>query len=158
MFEEDGGLVWAASYRTWGSVRGLWLAEADNDDRGEGLGRSSGRVWGGLALEDAPAAAEAVLLCPIRFQGQWQDAGTGFDYNRFRYYDPNSSRYTSSDQIGLNDGYRPHGYFLDPITWFDPFGLVPGQPGLFPKEPYDRSRHYGSTPNSTQKKFCTCGN
>ncbi len=34
-------------------------------------------VAGNLALAEDPGAVEAVLLCPLRFQGQWHDAETG---------------------------------------------------------------------------------
>ncbi|NEN76064.1 RHS repeat-associated core domain-containing protein [Pelistega sp. NLN82] len=45
-------------------------------------------------------------------------------YNRFRYYDPESGSYISSDPIGLSGGERPFGYFDNPIGWVDPFGLA----------------------------------
>lgn len=40
-------------------------------------------------------------LCPIRFQGQWEDAESGLYYNRFRYYEPLAGQYASPDPIGL---------------------------------------------------------
>ncbi|WP_207548499.1 RHS repeat-associated core domain-containing protein, partial [Methylobacterium indicum] len=80
-------------------------------------------VAGNLALASAPGVVEAVLLCPLRFQGQWQDAETGLVYNRFRYYDPLTANYVSSDPIGLTGGIRPHAYIVQPTVWIDPFGL-----------------------------------
>ncbi|WP_202972803.1 RHS repeat-associated core domain-containing protein, partial [Methylobacterium indicum] len=97
-----------------------------NDNRGGGgwgPRRTLGRVWGGLALEETPAAAEAMLVCPIRFQGQWADVETGLVYNRFRYYDPLAGQYASSDPTGLYGGAQSSAYVLQPISFVDPLGL-----------------------------------
>ena len=40
----------------------------------------------------------------VLFAGQWVDEESGLVYNRFRYYDPESGNYISSDPIGLNGG------------------------------------------------------
>ncbi|WP_162239276.1 RHS domain-containing protein [Methylobacterium sp. Leaf100] len=76
---EGGDLLWAAEYRTWGAVRRLWVAQADNDNATAGRGwlpSSSGngpplggRSFGSLALKDDPEAIDALQICPIRFQG-----------------------------------------------------------------------------------------
>ncbi|TKW62510.1 MAG: RHS repeat-associated core domain-containing protein [Paracoccus denitrificans] len=42
------------------------------------------------------------LLCPIRFQGQWEDAESGLYYNRFRYYEPFAAQYASPDPIVIS--------------------------------------------------------
>ncbi|WP_210168826.1 RHS domain-containing protein, partial [Methylobacterium sp. Leaf100] len=94
VFGEAGDLVWAAEYRTWGAVRRLWLAQADNDNAAQWGGTippggrgGGGRTFGALALKDDPEAIAAAQVCPIRFQGQWEDFETGLSYNRFRHYD-----------------------------------------------------------------------
>ncbi len=75
--------------------------------------------------------------CPVRFQGQWHDKETGLHYNRFRYYDPETGRYISQDPIRLTGGFNLYAYVLDPISFFDPFGLVkapaslPDEPGIY---------------------------
>ena len=57
------------------------------------------------------------------FAGQWLDEESGLVYNRFRYYDPESGNYISSDPIGLNGGETPYSYVFNPSDWNDPFGL-----------------------------------
>ncbi|WP_244476675.1 RHS repeat-associated core domain-containing protein [Methylobacterium sp. Leaf469] len=133
VFGEAGNLVWAAEYRTWGAVRRLWLTQADNDNAtqwggtippgGRG-GGGGGRTFGALALKDDPEAIEAAQLCPIRFQGRWEDFETGLSYNRFRYYDALSHQYIVSDPTGLVGGVRSAGYVKNPTFWVDPLGLA----------------------------------
>ncbi|WP_454815031.1 RHS repeat-associated core domain-containing protein [Labrys neptuniae] len=97
---------------------------------------AGGRVFGNLALEDDAAAVKARFLCPIRFQGQWEDEETALYYNRFRYYDPAAGQYASPDPIGLRGGVRPHGYVNQTSGWVDPLGLqrypawMPAVPGF----------------------------
>jgi RHS repeat-associated protein len=78
------------------------------------------RTFAGRSLSD----------CPFRFQGQYEDAETGFYYNRFRYYDPSIGAYLSQDPIGLAGGFELYNYAFDPNTWIDEFGLL--------KRPYIR--------------------
>ncbi|MFZ7284081.1 HNH/endonuclease VII fold putative polymorphic toxin, partial [Avibacterium avium] len=58
------------------------------------------------------------------FAGQWLDEESGLAYNRFRYYDPESGNYISSDPIGLAGGETPYGYVHNPMGAIDPFGLT----------------------------------
>jgi RHS repeat-associated protein len=44
--------------------------------------------------------------CPLRFPGQIADSETGLYYNRFRYYDPETTQYLTPDLIGLAGGLR----------------------------------------------------
>ncbi|WP_424405477.1 RHS repeat-associated core domain-containing protein [Pasteurella sp. PK-2025] len=78
-------------------------------------------VWGLLFPNDyrktSPLDPQQV------FAGQWFDEESGLAYNRFRYYDPESGNYISSDPIGLNGGETPYSYTHNPIGWVDPFGL-----------------------------------
>ncbi|MDZ5449889.1 RHS repeat-associated core domain-containing protein [Labrys sp. ZIDIC5] len=167
MFREDGRLVWAVDYRTWGEVRRLWLADAVNDNlleggrgnsrypRGDGRWQAAnvdssaaegedissfgsdgantagdgdpgygGRTYGSLALKDDLAATQARLLCPIRFQGQWEDEETGLYYNRFRHYDPIAGQYICRDPIGIDGGTRQYGYVDAATSFVDPLGLA----------------------------------
>lgn len=103
LFSEDGTEVaWRAELGLWGELADLRLPRPANDN-------------------------EAPTDCPIRFQGQWEDAETGLYYNRFRYYDPAAMQYLSPDPIGLAGGARPQGYVADPNGWVDPLGLSGSQ-------------------------------
>ncbi len=63
-------MVWEAAYKAWGETREV--------------------------IERASAAAGgAVARNTLRFQGQQVDDETGLHYNLHRYYDPESSRFTS---------------------------------------------------------------
>ncbi|MFG1920167.1 RHS repeat-associated core domain-containing protein [Micromonospora sp. NPDC048898] len=64
--------------------------------------------------------------CPLRFPGQIHDPETGASYNYHRFYDPETSRYTSTDPLGLAPGPNPHLYVTNPVQEFDPLGLAPG--------------------------------
>ena len=123
MLTENGDIVWAASYTTWGRVRSLRIAVSNDNDGPayRGLGAYY-RQTGSLVLKPAPEGA--VFTCPIRFQGQWEDEETGLYYNRFRYYDPLVAQYTSPDPSRLFGGFRPQNYVHAPTTWVDPNGLV----------------------------------
>jgi len=82
------------------------------------LGRQLYPVWeGGI---DNGSGGENNL----RFAGQYFDEETGLHYNYFRYYDPQTGRYTQSDPIGLGDGPNTYGYaYQNPIIYTDPNGL-----------------------------------
>ena len=60
---------------------------------------------------------------PLRFQGQYHDEETGLHYNRNRYYDPDTARFTTLDPIGLAGGLNNYQYVINPTGWVDPLGL-----------------------------------
>jgi RHS repeat-associated protein len=65
----------------------------------------------------------------LRFPGQFYDAETGLNYNYFRDYDPATGRYVESDPSGLNGGVNTYAYVAgNPVSWIDPYGLLPGDP------------------------------
>lgn len=123
---------------------------AANDDEPRAAGPGGGRPGGGrsyavagnLALAEDAGAIEAVLLCPLRFQGQWQDAETGLVYNRFRYFDALTAAYVSRDLIGLSGGYASWGYVSNPNSWIDPLGLS-DERGLWDPSKQPRSIYEG---------------
>ncbi|MEG3127629.1 RHS repeat-associated core domain-containing protein, partial [Pantoea cypripedii] len=48
-------------------------------------------------------------------------------YNLFRYYDPDSGRFTQQDPIGLAGGLNLYAYAPNAFTWIDPLGLYKGE-------------------------------
>ena len=97
----------------------------------------------GVALpdEDVDGDNDDVVV-NLRFPGQYYDAETDLNYNRFRYYDPAVGRYLTTDPIGLVGGTNVYSYAsLDPGMNADPTGLVPIIPGqlipLLGSEPSD---------------------
>ena len=61
---------------------------------------------------------------PLLFTGQYEDAESGWVYNRFRYYDPHAGVYNAQDPLGLlaNLG-TAQGYVTNPVIWVDVLGL-----------------------------------
>jgi RHS repeat-associated protein len=73
----------------------------------------------------------ALIAQPLRFPGQYEDAGTGLHYNWHRYYEPETGRYLRSDPIGLADGFNTYAYVNNnPLTWIDIFGLEAAAPAI----------------------------
>ena len=110
----------------------------------------------------------------IRFQGQYYDKETGLHYNRYRYYDPHSSRYMSKDPIGLEGGLNTSAYVSNPTQWVDPMGLqsvggkksglglgilLPNTMSAFAKKPEDARtlRSLGAIRNNNLKAVAVAG-
>jgi len=67
-----------------------------------------------------------LIVFRITLPGQYHDVETGLHYNYFRYYDPETGRYITSDPIGLLGGLNTFGYVRgNPLYWSDPLGLDP---------------------------------
>ncbi|MCP4487285.1 MAG: hypothetical protein GY820_08210, partial [Gammaproteobacteria bacterium] len=89
------------------------------------VGRNGAVLWG--AVYDAYGEAGIVtasLVNNLRFPGQYFDSESGLHYNYFRYYDPTTGRYITSDPIGLAGGLNTYGYVGgNPVGAIDPLGL-----------------------------------
>jgi len=72
----------------------------------------------------------------VRFPGQYYDQETGLHYNYFRYYDPGTGRYLTSDPTGLGANTLNTYAYVDnnPINWFDPNGLAKQNPNTTNKK------------------------
>ena len=78
-------------------------------------------AWGKLLHESIPQ--ETGYAQNLRMQGQYLDRETGLHYNLFRYYDPDSARFTQQDPIGLAGGINLYQYAPNALGWVDPWGL-----------------------------------
>jgi RHS repeat-associated protein len=86
-------------------------------DTGEAAWHANTALWGG-------SSSDQDARCPLRFPGQYADAETGWHYNLYRHYDPQISRYTSPDPLGLDPAPNAYSYPRNPHTWTDPLGLL----------------------------------
>jgi len=93
---------------------------------------------------DDPEGKGRIFTPNLRFPGQYFDTETGLHYNYFRYYDPATGRYVTSDPIGLAGGLNTYGYVGgNPVGYLDIDGLrVCGNNGAlckagFPPPRYD---------------------
>lgn len=69
----------------------------------------------------------------LQYTGRENDEN-GLYYYRARYYDPGLKRFITSDPIGLKGGLNMYAYVgNNPLTYADPFGLLP----VFPPQVYD---------------------
>lgn len=97
----------------------LGVPERFIDGTGQLLGSMSHSAFG---LTDEPG--DRALATPFRFPGQYADAETGLHYNRFRYYDPDASRFISPDPLGPEVGLNLYQYGPNPVGFIDPLGLA----------------------------------
>ncbi|MFF8711536.1 putative T7SS-secreted protein [Streptomyces sp. NPDC015184] len=85
--------------------------------------RARSTSWGTTTWATGSAA-----YTPLRFPGQYFDPETGFHYNYFRHYDPETARYLSADPLGLRPAPNPTAYVSNPFSKIDPLGLAPKCP------------------------------
>ncbi|MER5613620.1 putative T7SS-secreted protein [Streptomyces sp. NPDC002215] len=89
------------------------------EESGDLSWRTRRTVWGATTW-----AKDSTAYTPLRFPGQYFDRESLLHYNYLRYYDPDVSRYITSDPIGLEGGPNPRWYGPNPYTWIDPLGLM----------------------------------
>jgi RHS repeat-associated protein len=92
---------------------------------GEIVWRADTTIWGRPIEPPGASRAEAVD-CPLRFPGQYHDPETGWSYNLFRHYDPETAAYSAPDPLGLDPAPNHHAYVVNPLAWLDPLGLAGG--------------------------------
>jgi RHS repeat-associated protein len=63
-------------------------------------------------------------LCPFRFSSKYRDVETGLCYYGYRYYSPETGRWTSRDPIEEQGGINLYGMCgNDPVNYWDKLGL-----------------------------------
>ncbi len=78
--------------------------------------------WEGDAFGSQSPQVETVKM-PLRMAGQYFDSESELFYNYFRYYDPKTGRYVTSDPIGLYAGLNTYNYvYGSPLHYRDPDG------------------------------------
>jgi RHS repeat-associated protein len=96
--------------------------ERMTDNEGELRWEGQNSAWGKLLREMPHKATDYPQN--LRMQGQYLDRETGLHYNLFRYYDPDSGRFTQQDPIGLAGGINLYQYAPNALGWVDPWGLM----------------------------------
>ena len=82
-------------------------------------------AFGGGQPDNDPDGDGNLVTIDLRFPGQYYDAETGLHYNYFRYYDPSTGRYITSDPIGLAGGVNTYVYVgSNPLSIVDSSGLI----------------------------------
>ncbi|MFF2819661.1 DUF6531 domain-containing protein [Kitasatospora cineracea] len=81
--------------------------------------RATTTLWGNTTWP-----TDSTTYTPLRFPGQYFDPETRLHYNVYRYYDPETARYTSPDPLGLAPAPNPDTYVANPHSTSDPLGLA----------------------------------
>ncbi len=98
---------------------------AVSDEAGEMMWQAYYQPFGEVEeLTDVDGDGEAFAL-NLRYPGQYHDRESGYYYNVFRYYDPLTGRYITSDPIGLEGGLNSYLYAgSNPLLYTDPDGRI----------------------------------
>ncbi|EOI5721319.1 RHS repeat-associated core domain-containing protein [Cronobacter dublinensis] len=84
---------------------------------GEIAWRAEYRGWGNtLRVEHIATSIGESVYQPLRYQGQYFDAGTGLHYNRFYYCVPNAGQFSSHDPPGRAGGINLYQYPPNPLA------------------------------------------
>ncbi|MEN4818643.1 RHS repeat-associated core domain-containing protein, partial [Pantoea agglomerans] len=105
------------------------MPELLTDGEGQKAWEGINSPWGKLLRESSQRVP--VVEQNLRMQGQYLDRETGLHYNLFRYYDPDSGRFTQQDPIGLSGGINLYQYAPNALGWVDPWGLSRCKPDFY---------------------------
>ena len=109
----------------------LGTPKALTDEGGTRVWSATHTPFGQATVNEDPDGDGRVVVFNLRFPGQYYDGETGLHYNYFRYYDPETGRYITSDPIGLEGGPNTYLYAqANPLRYSDPLGLLSGKPEI----------------------------
>jgi RHS repeat-associated protein len=97
LLDGSGTVAWAGTHSVWGKVVESWT--------------------------DPTVKRARPIQTPFRLLGQYADIETSLCYTRFRYFDPERSRWISPDPLGVAGGSNLFGFDGAPTIYADPFGL-----------------------------------
>ena len=99
--------------------------QALTDEAGDVVWSAQTDPFGAAEVDEDPDGNGQNIEFNVRAPGQYHDKESGLHYNYYRYYDPGTGRYLTSDPIGLNAGPNTFVYVEgNPITNIDPLGLL----------------------------------
>ena len=102
----------------------LGTPRALTDPSGQTTWRWTATPYGATPPDPDPDGDGQPYHLPLRYPGQYYDEESGLFYNYFRYYDPATGRYITSDPIGLDGGLNTYLYVkANPLRFTDPTGL-----------------------------------
>lgn len=102
----------------------LGTPQAMTDESGNVVWTAETDPFGGAKVNEDPDGDGKNIELNVRFPGQYYDKETGLHYNYYRYYNPSTGRYLTSDPIGLAGGTNTYSYVENrPLYWIDPYGL-----------------------------------
>ena len=79
---------------------------------------------------------------PLLFAGQYEDAESGWVYNRFRYYNAAFGVYNAQDPLGVGPNLASAQAYVDnPTTWVDIYGL----------QSHKKNRRKGTIPQKSKR-------
>ena len=87
-------------------------------------------IWEGIyrPFGEAEVNPHSSVVNNFRFPGQYYDQETGFHYNYFRYYAPNTGSYLRADPIAISGVNHLYAYVRNnPINFIDELGLRESQ-------------------------------
>ncbi len=95
------------------------------NDAGGAVWEATYAPFGQAIVNSDPDKDSHLFELNLRLPGQYEDRETRLHYNYYRYYEPITGRYISSDPLGLDAGANTFAYVKnDPVHYTDPLGLL----------------------------------